>query len=64
MRKTDQACDACNSARFATAAPPPPSFLVVDILSAELNFHVQHGRQAYLLPPLAAWTTAACSRRI
>jgi len=28
----------------------------------ELNFHVQHGRQAYLLPPLAAWggkTTAA-----
>ena len=21
----------------------------------ELNFHVQHGRQAYLLPPLAAW---------
>jgi len=36
----------------------------VDILSAELNFHVQHGRQAYLLPPLAAWTTAACSRRI
>ena len=30
----------------------------------ELNFHVQHGRQAYLLPPLAAWTTAACSRRI
>ena len=28
----------------------------------ELNFHVQHGRQSYLLPPLAAWggkTTAA-----
>ena len=28
----------------------------------ELNFHVQHGRQAYLPPPLAVWggkTTAA-----
>jgi hypothetical protein len=38
MRKTDQARDACNPARFATAAPSlPSSFLVVDILSEEFE---------------------------
>jgi hypothetical protein len=46
--KTDQARDACNPARFATA-PPPPSFLIVDILSEEFERADRRGNSVCFL---------------